>query len=145
MATELTPQKKVVKLTEGEQVKGLFSRPSSVDITLRTKKYGDIKFVIRPMDNDIYAKMGEVMDGKGLDLNKLTQLEGLKVFSSMYYPAMKVIFPACCITPKVIDGESTDKSVLCVKEIPMEVCLELFQHIMEASGLSEKEEENRKN
>ncbi len=142
MATELTPTKKV---TEGEQIKGLFKRPSSVPITIESKKYGTLKFVVRPMDNDIYAKMGEVMDGKGIDLNKLSQIEGLKVFSSMYYPAMRVVFPACCITPKVIDGISTDNSVLCVKDMPMEICLELFQQIMEASGLSEKEEENRKN
>ncbi len=127
MATELTPTKKI---TEGEQIKGLFKRPSSGPVTVDSKKYGIIKFVIKPMDNDIYAKMGEVMDGKGIDLNTLSQIEGLKVFSSMYYPAMRVVFPACCITPKVIDGSSTDSAVLCVKDIPMIVCLELIQQIM---------------
>lgn len=142
MATELP---KVIKVTEGEQIKGLFERPSSVDITIESKKYGTMKFVIRPMNNDVYARMGESMKGEGINLDKLTSIDGLKVFSAMYYPAMKVIFPACCISPKIIDGVSSDKSVLCIQDMPMEVCMELFQQIMEASGLSEKEEISRKN
>lgn len=142
MTTELKPTSKV---TEGEQIKGLFSRPSSVDIVIKSKKYGDMKFVIKPMNNDIYARMGDAMHGEGIDLNKLTQIDGLKIFSSMYYPAMKVVFPACCVTPNIIDGESSDKSVLCIQDMPMEICMELFQQIMEVSGLSDKEEEDRKN
>ncbi len=142
MATEL---EKTNKVTEGEQIKGLFERPSSVDIVLHTKKYGDMKFVITPMNNDVYARMGDAMNGKGIDLNNLTSVDGLKIFSTMYYPAMKVVFPACCTSPKIIDGVSTDKSVLCIQDMPMEVCMELFQQIMEHSGLSEKEEVDRKN
>ncbi len=142
MTTELTPQKKV---TEGEQIKGLFERPSSVDILVKSKKYGDMKFVIRPMNNDVYAQMGNAMEGKGVDLNNLSTIDGLKIFSTMYYPAMKVVFPACCITPKVVDGVTTDKAILCLQDMPMEVCMDLFQQIMESSGLSETEEINRKN
>ncbi len=142
MATELTPTKKV---TEGEQIKGLFSRPSSVDVVIKSKKYGDMKFVIKPMNNDVYARMGSAMDGKGVDLNNLSTVDGLKIFSTMYYPAMKVVFPACCITPKVIDGETTDQTTLCLQDMPMEVCMELFQQIMEHSGLSDVEEVDRKN
>jgi len=142
MTTELP---KVIKTTEGEQIKGLFERPSSVDIIVKSKKYGNMKFVNKPMNNDIYARMGDAMKGEGINLDKLTSLDGLKVFSAMYYPAMKVIFPACCITPEVIDGVSTDKGKLCIQDMPMEVCMELFQQIMEASGLSEKEELDRKN
>ncbi len=142
MTTEVP---KVVKVTEGEEISGLFERPSSLDIVLKTEKYGDIKFVIKPMNNDVYARMGDAMNGKGIDLNNLTSLDGLKVFSMMYYPAMKVVFPECCIKPKVIDGETTDKAVLCIQNMPMEVCMELFQQIMEVSGLSDKEEKFRKN
>ncbi len=142
MTTELP---KEIKLTEGEQIKGLFERPSSVDIVLHTKKYGDMKFVIRPMNNDIYARMGDAMNGKDINLDKLTSIDGLKIFSAMYYPAMKIVFPACCISPKVIDGITTDNSMLCIQDMPMEVCMELFQQIMENSGLSDKEEVDRKN
>ena len=142
MTTEINSTEKV---TEGSEIKGLFSRPESIPITVSSEKYGKIKFVIRPMNNDVYAQMGEVMKSDNLDLNKLKNIDGLKVFSSMYYPAMKVVFPYCCIMPKVIVGDSTEKTTINIANMPMDVCLGLFEQIMQASGVSEAGEESRKN
>ena len=142
MTTELT---KPEKTYEGAQIKGLFSRPQSVDVVIKNKKYGNVKFVIRPMNNDIYASMGEAMKSGGIDLEKVSQLDGLKVFANVYYPAMKAVFPYCCITPKVTVGVSTDEGTLNIADVPMDVAMELFNEIMAVSGLSDKETENRKN
>lgn len=133
------------KITEGSEIRALFKRPDSTPVVIETEDYGKVKFVLRPMNNDVYAQMGAVMDGKGLDLEKISGVDGLKVFSTMYYPAMKVVFPYCCVSPKVIDGDATDPSIIPIKDLPFDVCLELFRHIMDVSGISEKAEKNRKN
>jgi len=141
MTQELKTEEKVI---EGAQVKGFFSHPDSVDIFIKNKG-NKIKFVVRPMNNDVYANMGEVMKSEGVDLDKLTSLDGLKVFANVYYPAIKVVFPYCCVAPKVIVGVSTDSATLSIADIPMDVCMDLFNELMKISGLSEKEVENRKN
>jgi len=143
MTTELS--KPETKVYEGSEIKGLFSRPQSVEVIVKNKKHGDIKFTVRPMNNDIYASMGQAMKSEGLDLEKLTQLDGLKVFADVYYPAMKVVFPYCCINPKVVDGVSTDPETLSLTDVPMDVLMDLFNEIMSISGLSDKEEQKRKN
>ena len=150
MATDLskvTEEKKdlPVKTFEGSQIKGLFSRPQSVDIVVEHETYGNIKFVIKPMNNDIYAQMGDAMKASGVDLENINNIDALKVFSNVYYPAMKIVFPYCCITPKVVDGISKDEATLELTNMPMDVCMELFNQIMENSGLSKKAEEERKN
>lgn len=133
------------KTYEGSQIKGLFSRPQSVDITVEHETYGNIKFVIRPMNNDIYARMGEAMKETGVDLQDVNDVDALKVFANVYYPAMKIVFPYCCMTPKVIDGISTDEATLSIADIPMDICMDLFNQIMTNSGLSKAAEEEIKN
>ena len=128
----------------GADMKGLFSRPSSTDIEIDSK-HGKLKFVVRPMNNDIYAKMGEAMKPNDIDLKKITEIEGLKVFSNVYYPALKVVLPYCCIDPQMIDGVSTDEKTLSIQDVPMDVQMELFNKIMEVSGISDKAEDARKN
>ncbi len=150
MATDLsnkTEEKKdlPVKTYEGSQIKGLFSRPQSVDIVVKHETYGNIKFVIRPMNNDIYARMGEAMKASGIDVENVSNIDALKVFSNVYYPAMKIVFPYCCITPKIIDGISKEEGTLSLTDVPMDVLMDLFNQIMENSGLSKKSEDERKN
>jgi len=69
----------------------------------------------------------------------------LKVFSNVYYPAMKIVFPYCCISPKVVDGISKEEGTLELKHIPMDVAMDLFNQIMNSSGLSKADIEERKN
>lgn len=143
-----TPSEKVAetKIFEGSQIKGLFSKPKSVDLIVESETYGNIKFVVRPMNNDIYAQIGDVMKSMSTDsISDPNDIDALKVFSNVYYPAMKVVFPYCSIEPKIVDGTSTDQESLSLKDIPIEVCMSLFKQIMDASGLSKEDEETRKN
>lgn len=132
------------KVYSGEQIKGLFSRPQSFGITIEHETYGKIKFECKPMNNDIYARMGEAMKVTGLDIENTSNIDALKVFSNVYYPAMKVVFPFCCLDPKVVDGISSDNSTLELVNMPMDVCMELFNKILAGSGLGDAEEEKRK-
>lgn len=132
------------KITTGDQIKGLFSKPSSSVVTVETKKFGTLKITVKPMDNDVYARMGEVMKTGGIDLLN-PKSDGMKAFSSVYYPAIKVVLPECCIEPKIIDGVSTDAAVLSVKDIPPEVCMDILNAIMDISGLGPDSEKEIKN
>lgn len=143
--SKITPPIVEVKTYEGSQIKGLFSRPQSVSITVEHETYGNIKFVVKPMNNDIYARMGDVMKETGIDIQNVNDIDALKVFSHVYYPAMKVVFPYCCIRPAIVDGVSKDDATLSLAEIPMDVCMDLFNQIMNASGLSKADTEERKN
>lgn len=144
-SVEVTKPKAEVKTYEGSQIKGLFSRPQSVNIIVEHETYGNIKFVIKPMNNDIYAQMGDAMKASGVDLENINNIDALKVFANVYYPAMKIVFPYCCITPKIVDGTSNEDGTLSLADIPMDVCMELFNQIMNESGLSKAKEEERKN
>lgn len=133
------------KIYRDTEVAGLFSTPPSSRVVVDSKKYGKIEFEVKPMDNEIYAEMGNAMDGKDIDINNMKTMDGLKAFGSIYYPAMKVVFPKCCISPKVINGESTDKSVIQVSKMALDVAIPLLEEIMKISGLASKDDEDRKN
>lgn len=132
------------KVFAGDKIGALFEKPQSSSIEIVNKQYGKLVFEVRPMNNDVYSSMGIAMRSEGIDIEKIDDLNGLKLFANVYYPAMKVVFPYCCINPKVIDGVSTDKSTLSVKDIPMDVAMELYTRIMESSGLSDKGDAERK-
>ena len=85
------------------------------------------------------------MKETGVDLQDVNDVDALKVFANVYYPAMKIVFPYCCMTPKVIDGISTDEATLSIADIPMDICMDLFNQIMTNSGLSKAAEEEIKN
>ena len=143
--SKIAPPVVEVKTYEGSQIKGLFSRPQSVDITVVHETYGNIKFVVKPMNNDIYARMGDVMKETGIDIQNVNDIDALKVFSHVYYPAMKVVFPYCCIAPKIVDGPSKDDDTLSLADIPMDIAMDLFNQIMNASGLSKQAQAEIKN
>ena len=133
------------KVYSGEQIKGLFSKPLSFDVTIEHETYGKIKFVCKPMNNNVYAQMGEAMKASGIDIENANNLEALKVFGSVYYPAMKIVFPFCCLDPKITAGTSTDNKTLELANVPMDVCMDLFNQILSGSGMGDKAEKTRKN
>ena len=140
-----TPESKVESTISGSGIKGLFSTPTTTDIIVKNKQYGNLKFKVRPMTNEIYAKMGEAMKSKGIELDKTNLIDGLKVFAQVYYPAMKVVFPYCCLDPKIMEGVSTDSSTLDLNTVPMDILMELFNQLMAVSGLTDDKEKERKN
>ena len=134
------------KVYSGNQIKGLFSRPQSIEVIVEHKTYGTIKFLVKPMNNDIYAQMGLAMkENTNTSVDNVNNIDALKVFANVYYPAMKVVLPYCCVSPAVVDGVSKDDSILSLTDIPMEVTMDLFNQIMATSGLTAEGEEERKN
>ena len=132
------------KIISGTDIGAIFSKPESVDIFVKDKKHGKLKFHVRPMTNEVYARMGNVMKMEGVNLKTPSELENLKIFGQVYYPAMKEVLPYCCLDPKVISGDSTDKSEISVSNIPIAIGIELLMKLLEISGLSDDAEVERK-
>ncbi len=133
------------KVTKGNEIGVLFTKPQSVTITVKSEKYGNLEFECRPMNNEVYAAMGSAMNTSNVKPDNLDGLSSLKVFGEIYYPAIKVVFPYCCLNPKIINGVSSDPKVISIENVPMEICMDLFAQLMDASGLSGQAEEERKN
>ena len=153
MATELEKQtndqktelKKVV-LT-GDGIAGLFPAPPPA--TVQVEYDGKIlEFEVEALDNETFAKIGDKIKINNINLDIKTSessLAGMKIISDLYWPALKVVLPKCCVSPKMIDGISTDPNVISVNRIKLEVGIELFDKILEISGLGTKNEKDRKN
>ena len=130
---EIKSEKKIV---QGSDFNGLFKDPVSEKIEIEAKGTTYV-FDIKPINNRIYAKVGDEIKLNGIDFeNNPDTLIGLKFISDVYYPALRVILPECCIMPKFIDGVSTDPNVISVDNLPMEIAVPLFDKLMMKSGLS---------
>ena len=131
------------KVYSGNEIEGLFSLHQSNELIVDFKGK-KVKFVVRPMNNNIYSQIGDAIKSLGVDLDNENPLDGFKLFSNVYYPALKVVFPYCCVSPKVNDGPSTEPGVLNLETIPIPTCMKLFHLIMGLSGVSEEKEKERK-
>ena len=153
MAQE-TPQqlkdksKNVEKLVlTGDGIAGLFPAPPTAKIKI---DYQDkiLEFEIQPLDNETFAKIGDKIKINNIDFDlaeSKNSLVGMKIVSDLYWPALKIVLPKCCVNPRMIDGISTDPKVISVNQIKLEVGIALFDKILQVSGLGTDNDESRKN
>ncbi len=148
MAQQTNDPKKVEvqkQVLTGEGIAGLFPAPPSlkVDIEFEGKI---LQFEVDQLDNETFAKIGDKIKISNVNLDEVKgSLAGMKMISDLYWPALKVVLPKCCINPKFIDGVSTDPKVISVNRLKLEVGIELFDKILAASGLGKQAEQDRKN
>lgn len=128
----------------GDRVADLFPEFKSEKVTVEWNDK-EVEFEVMPIDNETYSLIGDKIKISDVDFeNSKNSLVGMKALSDMYYPAIRVVLPKCCVTPKVIDGVSTDKKVLPVNRIPLDVCIQLLDKILKMSGVLGKAIEDRK-
>ncbi len=134
------------QIISGDGIAGLFPAPVSEKVKVDWKDKV-LEFEVVKMDNETFARIGDKIKITDIDLGnaKDSLLGGMKVISDLYWPALKVVLPKCCISPKVIDGESTDPKVISVNRLGLDVGIILLDKIMALSGLGEIPEEERKN
>ncbi len=134
------------QIISGDGIAGLFPAPVSEKIKIDWKDKV-LEFEVVKMDNETFARIGDKIKIDNMDLKNANDslLGGMKVISDLYWPALKVVLPKCCISPKVIDGESTDPKVISVNRLGLDVGIILLDKIMALSGLGEIPEEERKN
>ncbi len=134
------------QIISGDGIAGLFPAPISEKVKVDWKDKV-LEFEVVRMDNETFARIGDKIKINDVDLKNASDslLGGMKVISDLYWPALKVVLPKCCISPKVIDGESTDPKVISVNRLGLDVGIILLDKIMALSGLGEIPEEERKN
>jgi hypothetical protein len=92
----------------------------------------EYKFNVKPLSARILAlanTRGETID--------MDSKDDLAIFAKKLYPMMEVVFPACCIVPKVSLEETKDEDTIWIEEIPMSVSSKLLEEILHISGLKE--------
>ncbi len=118
----------------GEILKNFFKEPETRKIIVKHEGKS-LEFIVKPMDNDTYVQMSaKLKNMNDFDDDEDQGLRFLETFGEHYYPAMKIIFPKCCINPKV---SLTDRSdALQISRLPISVCSDLFLKILSMSGLT---------
>lgn len=131
----------------GAEIAALYKKSNTIDVVIHDDKNNkDLKFTIMPMDNVTFAKMANSVDVKDLKTSESDDMiSSIKIFGDVWWPIMKAVLPACCVNPKVIDGDSSEPNVINIKYLSAQVMIALFEKIFENSGLGDKGEEDRKN
>jgi hypothetical protein len=136
---------KVEKVTiSGSELAGLFPAPPSEKVKIEYDgKF--LEFEVMPLDNEVFAQIGDSLKMNNIDFEaNINAIAGMKVVSDLYWPAIKVVLPKCGVNPKFINGVSTDVNTMSVNRLPLEVAIELFDKILDLSGLGKKGKEERK-
>ena len=124
---------------------------SHIKITIEDSKIGNMEWVIRPIPAydlmehfDKFSKLPKNMD---VNPEKLSPAD-ISMIQENILPIMLAILPACAIDPPVTtkddDARLLTKEAIHVRDLPFKVVTELFNKIVEISGLTEKAEEARK-
>ena len=139
------PRKSVPKVhfTIAEKIRKL-TEAKTVPITYNGEEH---KFVIKPLSARGIADVTLTLDGLKPETVKeeLSEAEG---FSKVLYPMCEVLFPACCVKPKIVitreeESASEDpKNTICIDDIPPGLMVPLFEKIYENSGLTVPKEED---
>lgn len=125
------------------------SKGRTVEVEDPETKQKDV-WTIRPLSTTELAEHSELFESipdNQQDDDKTRMVLARKVL----IPLMKVVLPSCCISPKVTLDENDPRlkdpnsDVLLFTEIPVPVGSELLEKILDASGLTKRAEESRKN
>ncbi len=125
---------------------------SNTKVIIKDSKLGDMEWVLRPIpafdllaNFELFSTLPK--DPKDLDPEHLSETQSKKMQDSIF-PIMKIVLPACAVSPKITVDESDPnikaKIAIHMRDLPFNVVLELFNQIMEISGLDERSEEIRK-
>jgi hypothetical protein len=118
---------------------------STTTFVTKDSKLGELEWVIRPIPFTLllenFERFGDV-PGKDGDL---TPEQAVRVQKSIY-PMMKAIIPKCIVEPKITDDDEIAKGeeYLHVDDIPFGSLVDLFNKIVELTGLEKSGEEARK-
>ena len=124
---------------------------SHVKITIEDSKIGTMEWVIRPIPAyDLMEHFDKFSNlPKNMDVNpeKLSPAD-ISMIQENILPIMLAILPACAIDPPVttndVDPRLPLKEAIHVRDLSFKVVTELFNKIVEISGLTEQAEEARK-
>ncbi len=125
---------------------------ANTKVIIEDEKLGKLEWVLRPIpafdllaNFELFSSLPK--DPKDLNPELLSTSQSKKMQDSIF-PIMKIVLPACSVSPKItVDDDDPNikaKTAIHMRDLPFNVVLELFNQIMEISGLDERSEEIRK-
>jgi len=124
---------------------------SHTKVIIEDPKIGKMEWVIRPIPAydlmEHFDKFNDLPKEMNINPEKLTPAD-ISLIQNKILPIMLAILPACAIDPPVttneLDPRLKDHEVIHVRDLSFKVVTELFNKIVDISGLTEQAEEARK-
>jgi hypothetical protein len=122
---------------------------SQVKFVTEDSDNGKMEWVIRPIPFTLLLEnfdkfSGLPEEGKELDESSMTKEQTAQLQSTIY-PMMKTIVPKCIVVPRIVVGDAiVGEDQLHVDDIPFNSVVEIFNKIVEITGLDKLGDENRK-
>lgn len=124
---------------------------NQITFVTEDSKYGKLEWVIKPIPFTLllenFDKFGTLPNEKEVMEGKLNQEQAKKLQLNIY-PMIKAIVPKCIVAPKITDDEelanAPDSEYLHIDDIPFSSLVDIFNKIIEETGLDKMGEDARK-
>ena len=128
-------------------------KKSTHEIIIKDEKYGESKWIIRPLSTFELIENSSLFDTLPDDVKLDPDNMDKKTYDTVknqVLPMMKTFLPICCVSPKVttdfndVDLKKPDGDTVHLGDIPIKMASSLFSEILNVSGLTKVSEEERK-
>lgn len=119
---------------------------TTIKFVTKDSELGDLEWVIKPVPFTLLLEHFDKFTGMPTDATETSSLsseQAVKLQKSIY-PMMKAIIPKCIVEPTVVLEGPTNDDQLNIDDIPFGSVVELFNKIIEITGLDKVGEEDRK-
>lgn len=120
---------------------------NQVKFVTKDSEIGEMEWVIRPIPFTLLLENFDKFQGlpQGeIDESNISKEQATKLQHSIY-PMMKAIIPKCIVAPKVVAGDDiAGEEELHVDDVPFQSVVEIFNKIVEITGLDKMGDEARK-
>jgi hypothetical protein len=118
---------------------------NQVKFVTKDSELGELEWVIKPIPFTLLLENFDKFEGlpeekSALDLDS----ETAKKLQKQIYPLMRAIIPKCIVEPRISETEPVPDDCLFIDDIPFNSVVEIFNKVVEITGLDKAGEEARK-
>lgn len=134
---------------EKADIDALVALSSTRSVIIKHDKLGDLTFSIKPMSAKMLAKVAIMAKGlQGLTKNEGEivnehdeNLQQIGSFGEVIYPMCEVMFPVCCISPKISLKKSSEADTIWIEDLPIDLINSLFEKVYTMAGNTKEQED----
>ena len=135
---------------EQTTIDALAALSKNIIVKIDHEELGKLEFTIKPMSAKLLAQVTLIAKDLDISTKKEKKEEGVDEgdmkavasFGQVVYPMCEILLPKCCVSPKVSLEETTEKGVLWIEKIPVEILIELFEGIYSVIVTNTKKKED---
>jgi hypothetical protein len=121
---------------------------TEVKFVTKDSELGDLEWVIRPIPFTLLLENFDKFSGlpsESKQFEETMSKEQSAQLQKTIYPMMKAIVPKCIVEPRIVVGDvKPEEDQLHVDDIPFNSVVEIFNKIVEITGLDKLGDEDRK-